>query len=178
MIIRINQLLCFRWYWWHNFGDSGGMFWNYWCILTLWWYALARSLVRLCFRGRCAAWWGVMWSSSLCVLYGDFISRVCMVFSGVVSVSHGLLTCLVNMVFEFGVLVSISVCMLARGIMVQLLSRSGTKMKILKLTENSNLTSDSGFPSLITYILTIHLSKSDQEWICYPIPIEFTLTTS
>ena len=90
-------------------------------------------------------------------------SRVCMVFSGVVSVSHGLLTCLVNMVFEFGVLVSISVCMLARGIMVQLLSRSGTKMKILKLTENSNLTSDSGFPSLITYILTIHLSKSDQE---------------
>ena len=90
-------------------------------------------------------------------------SRVRMVFSGVVSVSHGLLTCLVNMVFEFGVLVSISVCMLARGIMVQLLSRSGTKMKILKLTENSNLTSDSGFPSLITYILTIHLSKSDQE---------------
>lgn len=53
MIIKSSILL-------YNPGGIGGLVWWYLCVLTLWWYALVRSLARLCFRGRCAAWRGVM----------------------------------------------------------------------------------------------------------------------
>ena len=42
-------------------------------------------------------------------------------------------TCMVNMVFEYGVLVAVSVCMSTSGIMVQLFSLLELMVEILKL---------------------------------------------